>query len=371
MKNNFGTNISLTLFGESHGPCIGITLDGLPAGFKIDEDRIASDMDKRKATGKISTQRHEADKVEIVSGYYNGYTTGTALTLLIQNTNQHSKDYTKIHGRLRPGHADYTAFEKYNGYQDFRGGGHFSGRLTACIVAAGSICRQILESQGIKIGSHIEQLYNIYDDAFSEDSSVLSNQIDEVNNKVFSTINDSKKEEMISFIEKVAIDHDSVGGILETAIIGLPAGVGEPFFDSIESILSHLIFSIPATKGVSFGKGFGFANMLGSKANDAFVYNNSMSTKTNNNAGINGGISNGMPIIIHTCIKPTPSIFKEQDSVDYETKENVKLTIQGRHDPCILHRARIVLDSIIAFGLLDLYMSRLATFSLQGDSVCK
>ncbi len=367
MKNNFGTNISWTLFGESHGPAIGITLDGLPAGFKIDEEKIKSDMDKRKATGKISTQRHEADEVHIISGYYNGYTTGTALTIIIENQNTKSKDYSAFHGRLRPGHADYTAFEKYNGYQDYRGGGHFSGRLTACIVAAGSICRQILEKQGILIGSHIESLYTLDDEKFSDDVQMLNEQIHKVNNETFALINENIKQQMIEMIEKAAEEKDSLGGILETAITGLPTGLGEPFFDSVESILSHLIFSVPAVKGVSFGEGFGFAKMKGSQANDCFKYENKISTYTNNNAGINGGITNGMPIKIHTCIKPTPSIFKSQKSVDYLTKENVDLEIQGRHDPCILHRARIVVDSVVAFGLLDLYMSRLAISPLQGE----
>lgn len=367
MKNSFGTNISWTLFGESHGPCIGITLDGLPAGFKIDLNRIKEDMDKRKAAGKISTQRHEADEVHIVSGYYNGFTTGSALTILIENQNTKSKDYSNIQYRLRPGHADYTAFEKYNGYQDYRGGGHFSGRLTACIVAAGSICRQILEGQGIKIGSHIEKLYTLCDAPFSEDVQILSEEIDKVNQLTFSVLNPKMKDKMIQEIEKAAQEKDSLGGILETAIVGLPTGLGEPFFDSVESILSHLLFSVPAVKGVSFGEGFGFSQMKGSQANDAFYYTDHMQTKTNHNAGINGGITNGMPIKIHTCIKPTPSIFKEQNSVDYQSKENVKLTIQGRHDPCILHRARIVVDSVVAFGILDLYMSRLAIQPLQGD----
>lgn len=367
MKNNFGTNISWTLFGESHGPAIGITLDGLPAGFKVDMEQIKTDMDKRKATGKISTQRHEADEVHILSGMYNGYTTGTALTILIENQNTKSKDYSVFHGRLRPGHADFTAFEKYNGYQDYRGGGHFSGRLTACIVAAGSICRQILKSQGIVIGSHIESLYTLSDIPFSQDSRVLEKQIQEVNDKTFAVIDDQVKDQMIQEIEKAAAEGDSLGGILETAIIGLPAGLGEPFFDSVESILSHLIFSVPAVKGVSFGEGFGFAKLKGSQANDAFRFNDKIETKTNHNAGINGGITNGMPILIHTCIKPTPSIFKTQESVDYLSKENVDLKIQGRHDPCILHRARIVVDSVVAFGLLDLYMSRLAIKPLQGD----
>lgn len=288
MKNNFGTNISWTLFGESHGPAIGITLDGLPAGFKVDMEQIKSDMDKRKATGKISTQRHEADEVHILSGMYNGYTTGTALTILIENQNTKSKDYSAFHGRLRPGHADFTAFEKYNGYQDYRGGGHFSGRLTACIVAVGSICRQILKSQGIVIGSHIESLYTLSDIPFSQDSRVLEKQIQEVNDKTFAVIDDQVKDQMIQEIEKAAAEGDSLGGILETAIIGLPTGLGEPFFDSVESILSHLIFSVPAVKGVSFGEGFGFAKLKGSQANDAFRFNDKIETKTNHNAGING-----------------------------------------------------------------------------------
>ena len=355
MKNQIGNNISMTLFGESHGPCIGITLDGLPAGFKIDEERIRQDMNQRKAKGKISTQRHEEDKVEIVSGYFEGYTTGSALTILIQNQNTRSADYKKTQYRLRPGHADYTAYEKYKGFQDYRGGGHFSGRLTACIVAAGSICRQILESKKVYIGTHLKQVHHIQDDSFDEKN--LYNQIQAVNHMDFAILNPEKKEEMIQCIERAASNKDSVGGILETAIINYPSGIGEPFFDSIESILSHLLFSIPAVKGVSFGEGFGFASLYGSQANDAFVYTDRIQTKTNHNAGINGGISNGMPIIIHTCVKPTPSIFKEQESVDYQTKENVKLIIQGRHDPCILHRARVVVDSMVAFGLLDLWMS--------------
>ncbi len=366
MKNNIGTNISMTLFGESHGAAVGVVLDGLPAGFAIDTDRIKSDMDKRKAKGRISTQRHEADAVKIVSGFFEGKTTGTPLTLVIQNTNTRSSDYTKTHGRLRPGHADYTAFEKYHGFQDYRGGGHFSGRLTAPIVAAGSICRQILEANGVQIGSHIEQLYTVHDDVFSNDIDVLKDQIHTVNQKDFATLDPQCETEMKALIEKVAAEGDSLGGIVETAVIGLPTGLGEPAFDSVESILSHLLFSVPAVKGVSFGLGFGFANVKGSTANDDFEYKDGkISTLTNHNAGINGGITNGMPIIIHTCVKPTPSIYKEQASVDYLTKENVKLQIQGRHDPCIIHRARIVIDSVVAFGLLDLWMSKNA----QGDLV--
>ncbi len=360
MKNNIGQNISMTLFGESHGPAIGIVLDGLPAGFPISMERIVSDLEKRKAKGKISTQRHEADAPQIVSGFFEGYTTGTALTILIENGNTKSKDYQKTHGRLRPGHADYTAFEKYHGHQDYRGGGHFSGRLTACLVAAGSICRQILEAKGVYIGSHIQQLYTVQDEKFSTDLEELKAQIEAMNQVEFASL--SKTEEMKKVAEQAASEGDSVGGILETAVIGLPVGLGEPAFDSIESTLSHLLFSVPAVKGVSFGAGFDFANMKGSQANDPFIKKgDKIETSTNNNAGINGGITNGMPILINTVIKPTPSIFKEQDSVDYFTQKEEKLVIQGRHDPSIIHRARIVVDSMVAFGILDQWMTHAAT----------
>lgn len=367
MKNNFGTNISMTIFGESHGPCIGITLDGLPAGFKIDLERIKEDMEKRKAKGSISTQRHEDDEVEIVSGFFNGYTTGTALTILIQNKNTQSKDYSDIQYRLRPGHADFSAYEKYHGFQDYRGGGHFSGRLTAPIVAAGSICRQILETKNILIGSHIEQLYALHDAPFSNNIDELKKQIQTLNKKEFATLDEQVAQNMEQAILEAKNEQDSVGGILESAIINLPTGMGEPFFDSIESILAHLLFSIPAVKGVSFGAGFQMAAKKGSEANDAFIMNDTIQTKTNNNGGINGGISNGMPIIIHTCIKPTPSIYKTQETVDYKTKESQTLNIKGRHDPCILHRARIVVDSMIAFGILDLLMSNNANNILEKE----
>ena len=367
MKNNFGTNISMTIFGESHGPCIGITLDGLPAGFKIDLERIKEDMEKRKAKGSISTQRHEDDEVEIVSGFFNGYTTGTALTILIQNKNTQSKDYSDIQYRLRPGHADFSAYEKYHGFQDYRGGGHFSGRLTAPIVAAGSICRQILETKNILIGSHIEQLYALHDAPFSNNIDELKKQIQTLNKKEFATLDEQVAQNMEQAILEAKNEQDSIGGILESTIINLPAGIGEPFFDSIESILAHLLFSIPAVKGVSFGAGFQMAAKKGSEANDAFIMNDTIQTKTNNNGGINGGISNGMPIIIHTCIKPTPSIYKTQETVDYKTKESQTLNIKGRHDPCILHRARIVVDSMIAFGILDLLMSNNANNILEKE----
>lgn len=364
MKNTFGNNITVTLFGESHGECIGVVMDGLPAGFEIDLDKLAWEMEKRKAKGSLSTKRHEADQVQIVSGFFEGKTTGTPLTILIANNNTRSQDYVALKYRLRPGHADLAAFEKYGGYQDYRGGGHFSGRLTAPIVAAGAICRQILESKGVKLATHITQLHGITDDNFDE--TKLSVQMDELNQKEFPVLSETAGSLMKSEIEQAAVNLDSVGGVLQTIVTGFPAGVGEPFFDSVESTLSHLMFSIPAVKGVSFGEGFGFASLYGSQANDPIIAEDGkITTRTNNNGGINGGITNGMPIVFQTCIKPTPSIYKKQDSVDYQTKEAVKLEIKGRHDPAIIHRARAVVDALCAFGLLDLWMSHQATASFE------
>lgn len=370
MKNSFGTNLQITVFGESHGPCIGIVLDGLPAGFSIDEKQIEHDMELRKPKGKTGTQRHEEDTIHIVSGFFNGYTTGSPLTILIENKAQRSKDYAPLKYRLRPSHADWSAFEKYHGYQDYRGGGHFSGRLTAPIVAAGSICKQILNQKGVKIATHLEAHYTFEDDAFSTKAEELDQQIDLLNEKQFPTLNEKKGEEMKTAIEQAALEKDSVGGILESAITHFPAGIGEPFFDSLESLLAHALFSIPAVKGVSFGLGFDFAAKKGSEANDAlYAHDGRIETTSNNNAGINGGISNGMPILIHTVIKPTASIFKAQKSVEYDTKENIELTIEGRHDPCIAHRARIVVDSMIAFTLLDAWMSKAAKEEFEEETL--
>lgn len=365
MKNTFGNNIQVTLFGESHGEAIGVVIDGLAPGIALDMDFIQNQMDKRKAKGRISTQRKEADELHIVSGYFNGYTTGTPLTILIENTNTRSNDYEKTKYRLRPSHADFTANEKYLGYQDYRGGGHFSGRLTAPIVTAGAIALQVLQEKGIRIGSHIVQCRTLKDASFSNNPDILKEEIELVNNSAFPVINEEAGKQMIQMIEETAAQGDSVGGILESCILNMPTGVGEPFFHSIESTLSHLLFSVPAVKGVEFGLGFDFANLYGSEANDAIVYTDHMETKTNHNGGINGGISNGMPIRIRCVIKPTPSIYKEQETVDLQTHEAVKLQIQGRHDPAIIHRARVVVDSVLAIGILDLLMEREATLAVN------
>lgn len=365
MKNTFGNQLSVTLFGESHGEAIGVVMDGLAPGIELDMEFINAMMDKRKAKGRISTQRKEADELHIVSGFFNGRTTGTPLTILIENTNTRSNDYEKTKNRLRPSHADYTADEKYLGFQDYRGGGHFSGRITAPLVAAGAIAMQVLNSKGITIASHILQCKDIKDRAFSDDVKHLEDDMRHVNAKDFPVLDDHIAADMKNMIEETADDGDSVGGILESCILHVPTGIGEPFFDSIESRLSHLLFSVPAVKGVEFGLGFDFASLYGSEANDALIYDEGVKTRTNHNGGINGGISNGMPIRIKTVIKPTPSIYKEQDTIDRETHEASKLVIAGRHDPAIIHRARIVVDSVLALGILDMLMEREATLAMK------
>lgn len=354
MKNTIGNEITITLFGESHGEAIGCVLDGVPSGIKIDEAYINEKMNQRKATGKISTGRHEADEVHYLSGIKDGKTEGTPIAIMIQNTNMHSKDYSSLANIARPSHADYTAHLRYSGCEDPRGGGHFSGRLTAPLVAAGSILRFALEQKGILVASHIQTLHGIQDKSFTS----LEQEMKEVNQKAFPVLDDEIGLQMQKEIEKARDAQDSVGGLLETVITGVEGGLGEPTFSSIESRLAEMMFSIPAVKGLEFGSGFELANMYGSEANDAYtIENGRVVTKTNHNGGINGGITNGMPIVFRTVIKPTPSIAQTQDSVNFETMENVKLNIVGRHDPAIIHRARAVVDAMTAFVIADIYAS--------------
>ncbi len=359
MKSVIGSQIQLCLFGESHGEGVGVVVNGFPSGIRVDEQFISNQMDLRKPKGTISTQRKETDNVRILSGVFNQKTCGTPLCMFIENTSQHTKDYEKTKHFMRPSHADYTANVKYHGYQDYRGGGHFSGRLTAPLVAAGAIFIDMLKSKGIHIGSHIAQIKDVKDDIFSFQIDKCLEQINLCNGEYFATLNENSKNKMLEVIEEARINQDSVGGILQTAIVGLPSGVGEPFFHSIESNLSQLIFSVGGVKGIEFGLGFDFAYKNGSSCNDEFFLNEGeVKTKTNNNAGINGGISNGMPITLNTVIKPTPSIYRTQNTVDIKMMKNTTLSIEGRHDPCIVHRARVVIDSVIAFGLVDLLIER-------------
>ena len=358
MKNSFGSSITVTLFGESHGEYIGAVIDGLAPGIKIDKDYIAKKLSLRRPTGNISTGRVEADEYIIASGEFKGYTTGAPLCILIPNSAQRSDDYAESMDIPRPSHADYTAHVKYHGYEDHRGGGHFSGRLTAAVVAAGAILGSALESKGIHIGSHITELHGAFDRPFED----YENDIAILSDKQFPVLTDSAEASMKKEIEKARALGDSVGGILESAIIGMPAGIGEPWFDSMESMLSHALFSIPAVKGVEFGLGFAFADVYGSEGNDCFeIHNGKVATSSNNNGGINGGITNGMPIIFRTVIKPTPTIFKEQSSVSLSKMENIRLKNSGRHDPAIIHRARAVVDAMAAIVIADMLTLRYGT----------
>lgn len=358
MKNTFGSSVSVTLFGESHGPFVGAVLDGLAPGIQVDEDKIRQKMSLRSAFGKVSTARRESDAIQFVSGVFNGKTTGSPLCILIKNTDVRSNDYTKSRFLARPGHADYTAYCKYHGSEDYRGGGHFSGRLTAPLVAVGAIASAALEEKGIVIGTHVKQCGRLTDRDFSD----LQSDLRMLSQKQFAVLDDRIEDEMIRLIEAAAAEKDSVGGILETAVCGLPAGVGEPWFDTVEGLLSHMLFSIPAVKGVEFGAGFGFAVLCGSKANDPYaVQDGKIVTKTNNNGGVNGGITNGMPLVFRTAVKPTPSIGIKQETVDFLQKVDADLEIIGRHDPAVIHRARIVVDSVTALVLCDLLSLRYGT----------
>ena len=352
MKNVFGNNLTLTLFGESHGPALGCVLDGLTPGLPVSEEEIGKALARRRPTSLTDTTRVEPDHFQILSGVYNGLTTGTPLTIVIPNENAKSSDYT--YGPLRPSHADYTGYLKYHGFEDYRGGGHFSGRITAALVAAGGILIPALRTLGITIGTHIQRCAEVSDRTFTgmEDAMILSE-------RSFPVLSEEAGKQMEEVILKAREEKDSVGGITETAVFGLPGGLGEPAFDSVEGLLAHAMFSLGGVKGVSFGEGFGFAGLRGSEANDAFLMEDGeIRTRTNLNGGINGGITNGMPVLFQCAVKPTPSIGKEQESVDLLKKEDISLALSGRHDPAILRRICPVIDSVAALVVSDLLITR-------------
>lgn len=362
MKNTFGSSLCVTLFGESHGEAIGCVIDGLSPGIEIDREFISSCLDKRRGLNSVSTGRREKDEVSFLSGVFENRTTGTPLCLMIENADTKSKDYSKTRFLARPSHADYTAECKYHGFQDYRGGGHFSGRITAPLVAAGAIVMKALEKKGIVIGTHISSCGGICDREFEN----FEKDIELLKNLDMPVLDETKREEILSLIEECKKEGDSVGGVLSTAVTGVPAGVGEPWFDTVEGMLSHSLFSIPAIKGVEFGTGFAFGNMKGSKANDAFrMSEGKVVTLTNNGGGINGGITNGMPITFRCAVKPTPSIYKMQQTVNFKENTDAELLIEGRHDPAIIHRARIVVDCVTALTLCDLLLTRFGTDYLQ------
>jgi len=355
MNGVWGNKIKLSLFGESHGEVLGITITGLPPGFEINFDQVSREMARRAPRrSSISTGRKEGDLPEVVSGYFKNKTTGAPLCAIIRNDDSRSEDYSQLKDLMRPGHADYTGAVKYDGFNDYRGGGHFSGRLTAPLVFAGAVCKQILEKQGITIGAHIKSIKGVADKSF-DPVTISKDLLEKLYGKELPVIEDAKEAEMRKVILDAKSNGDSVGGVVECAIIGLKAGIGKPFFDSVESTLAHLAFSIPAVKGIEFGLGFEMTKMFGSQANDEFYYvNDQVKTKTNNNGGILGGITTGMPIIFRCAIKPTPSIAKVQNTINLAEKTNDVLAITGRHDPCIVQRVLPVIEAVAAIGIFDL-----------------
>ena len=363
MKNTFGSALCLTIFGESHGAGVGAVLDGMAAGVPVDEAALAALMDRRRARGDgLSTARVEADEICILSGVAAGHTTGTPIALTIANQNTRSADYAAAAARLRPGHADYTAWARYRGFQDARGGGHFSGRITAGLVAGGGIVLGALARAGVRIGTHIARCAGVADAPFACDPAALAAQLDGLEGRgpAFALLDGAAEAPMQAAIRAAGAAGDSVGGVLETAVLGLPAGVGEPFFDSVESALAHAAFAIPAVKGIEFGAGFAFAELRGSEANDPLRIDGAgrIYTETNRNAGVNGGLTNGMPVVFRTAVKPTPSIYKKQRTVDMAARQNASLTIQGRHDPCIVPRAAVVQTCAAALAVGDLLTAR-------------
>lgn len=357
MSSTIGKNIRLSIFGESHGPAIGCVIDGLPAGVKLDMDAIYRDM-ARRAPGKdrTSTPRLEKDIPVILSGVLDGVTTGAPLAMTIENTNTKSGDYSNLMTVPRPSHSDYPAYVKYGGKNDIRGGGHFSGRLTAPLVFAGAVAKQILLKKGICVGAHISRIGSVWDDRFDY-NDITVDLLERLTSGSFPVINTDAEEAMRAEIESYRMNRDSIGGVIECAAIGMPVGVGGNMFDTVESRLASILYGIPAVKGVQFGLGFGFAGKGAGEANDCYcIKDGAVTLMSNNNGGVLGGMTTGAPIILSVAVKPTPSISREQQSVNLQTMEDTTLVINGRHDPCIVPRAVPVVEAAVAFEILDIMM---------------
>ena len=362
MRGTFGQHFKLSIFGESHGNSIGMVIDGVPAGTVIDEAAIAADM-ARRAPGNdpTATPRKEADQVKILSGVFEGRATGTPICGVIENTNTRSGDYAQLRTRMRPGHADYAGFVKYGGYNDPRGGGHFSARLTAPLVFAGSIARQLLASRGVQIGAHIAAIGGIADTRF-DPVAVDTQTLQTLRGMRFPLLDPERENAMREAVNDARMAQSSVGGVVECAAVGVPAGVGSPFFGSVESVVSQLLFSVPAVKAVEFGDGMAISTLHGHESNDEMAFMDSnVRALSNHNGGVTGGITNGMPILLRAALKPTPSISREQRTVNLETGENTTLSITGRHDPCVVPRAVVVIESALAIALCELMMDDAAT----------
>ena len=362
MKNTFGQAVTLTIFGESHGPAVGVVLDGLAPGLPVDEERIRRQLARRRPATALDTPRQEPDRYQILSGVFQGRTTGTPVAIIIPNENVRSGDYA--YGLARPSHADYAAYCKYHGYEDWRGGGHFSGRVTAPLAAAGAILLSALAGVGVTVGTHILRCGDVWDRPFAAEAA---SDVAALQEAPFPTLTHEAAQAVGKRILQARERQDSVGGITQTAVCGLPAGVGEPWFDTVEGLLSHALFSIPAVKGVEFGDGFALADMRGSQSNDPLrACGGRAVAQSNRCGGIGGGITMGSPMIFRCAVKPTPSISREQQTVNLGTGENTTLTIKGRHDPAIVHRARIVVDSMTAITLADMLAVRYGTDWLAG-----
>ena len=356
MSSEFGNILRVSVFGQSHGKAIGVNIDGLPAGEPIDLEELNAFLDRRKpGKSPLSTARKESDTPVFLSGLENGVTCGFPLCAVIENSDQHSSDYSELADKPRPSHADYTARVKWGGHADMRGGGHFSGRLTAPLCIAGGIAKQILARRGIFVGAHLAAVGTENDAPFPLHPT--AELFDAIAAKPFPVVDDGAGDRMQALILEARQDLDSVGGIIECAAIGLPAGLGDPMFGGVENRLAAALFGIPAVKGVEFGLGFGSSRLRGSENNDPFtVENGTVVTASNRAGGILGGITTGMPVTLRTAIKPTPSISRPQQTVSLSAMENTELVIRGRHDPCIAHRAVPVVEAVTAAVLLDLLL---------------
>lgn len=355
MGSIWGNAIKISIFGESHGGGIGVVIDGFPAGISFDTDFIVSELSRRApGKNKQSTARKEADLPRVLSGIYEGKTAGTPICAIIENSDTRSGDYQNLICQPRPGHADYTGSVRYHGCNDPRGGGHFSGRLTAPMVFAGALCKLYLKTKDITIGAHIQSIAQIQDTPF-DDVSIQADSLDALRTQAYPVCNPRACDAMLAAIEDARLAGDSVGGVIECAAVGLPVGLGNPMLDTVEGRLASILFGVPAVKGVEFGAGFAFAGMRGSHANDPlYEENGTILTETNLNGGALGGITSGMPLIVRVCIKPTPSISHKQNTLNRISHQVEPLEIHGRHDPCIVTRATPVIESACAIALADL-----------------
>lgn len=357
MSFNFGKNIKISIFGQSHSESIGVVIDGLPVGFKINMDKILDFMDKRRpGSSNLTTPRNELDIPKIISGLVDGKTCGSPICAFIENNDTRSKDYDKLKNVPRPSHSDYPAYIKYKGFNDIRGGGHFSARLTAPLCFAGAICLQLLEQKGINIAAKITSIKNTQCEKFNP-VKVTNEELNIIKSKNGLSVDNKNEKLMLDEILTAKNNGDSVGGKVQCCVLGLECGIGEPIFESVESRLSSAMFSIPAVKGIEFGNGFDACKLFGSENNDEYYYEDGkVKTKTNNSGGIVGGITTGMPLIFTVGFKPTSSIQKEQNSIDLTTKKNTKLIIEGRHDPCIVLRGIPCVEAMTAITLTDLIL---------------